>query len=72
MYVHKDHLRKGVGSRLIEVAEDSLEKGGCKEISIESTITAKGFYEKEGYKFIKKSIYKEDGTPIYNMLKKLP
>src|SRR3989344_2270005 len=49
MYVHKDHLRKGVGSRLLEVAEASLLKQGCKEINIESTVTAKEFYEKNGY-----------------------
>lgn len=26
LYVHKDHLRKGVGSRLVAVAEQSLQK----------------------------------------------
>ena len=43
LYVHKDHLRKGVGSHLLKVAEDSLMRRGCKEITIESTITAKAF-----------------------------
>src|SRR3989338_4302179 len=68
MYVHKDHLRKGVGSRLLEVAEDSLEKQGCKKISIESTVTAKDFYEKNGYKIMKKTLYKgKKKQPIYRM-----
>jgi len=72
IYVHKDHLRKGVGSRLLKVAEDSLKKLGCKEIHIESTITAKDFYEKNGYKVIKKDFHNGDkNAPIYKMTKKL-
>ena len=37
MYVHPDHLRKGVGSRLLKVAEESLKKQGCQEISHSSS-----------------------------------
>ena len=29
IYVHKDHLRKSVGSQLLEVAENSLKKMDC-------------------------------------------
>ncbi|HCI03743.1 MAG: GNAT family N-acetyltransferase [Candidatus Pacebacteria bacterium] len=71
IYVHKNYLRKGVGSRLLEVAEASLEKLGCKEIRIESTITAKDFYKIRGYRVTKKTTFKEDGTTIFKMLKKL-
>lgn len=72
MYVHKDHLRKGGGSRLLEVAEASLKKQGCEEVHIESTVTAKDFYEKNGYKVLEKTLYKENAKePIYKMAKKL-
>ncbi|NOS67663.1 MAG: GNAT family N-acetyltransferase [Candidatus Peribacteraceae bacterium] len=72
MYVHKDHLRKGVGSCLLEIAENSLKKQGCKKIHIESTVTAKDFYEKNGYKVIEKALYKGNmDEPIYKMTKKL-
>lgn len=71
IYVHKDHLRKGVGTRLLEVAETSLAKDGFTEIHIESTITAKDFYEKNGYEVIQKSLHKEDKATIYKMLKNL-
>jgi putative acetyltransferase len=53
MYVHKNHLREGIGSQLLEVAENSLRQQGCKEVQIESTITAKSFYENNGYELIK-------------------
>ena len=70
IYVHKDYLRRGVGSRLLETAEASLKKQGCKKIHIESTITAKDFYKKNGYKIIKKTFYKGDEKVlIYEMLK---
>ncbi|MDO8649159.1 MAG: GNAT family N-acetyltransferase [Candidatus Peregrinibacteria bacterium] len=72
MYVHKEHLRKGVGSRLLEVAEASLKKQGCKEIHIESTVTAKDFYEKNGYIVLEKTLYKGNTKePIYKMEKRL-
>ena len=72
IYVHKDYLRKGVGSRLIGIAEDSLIKQGCKEIKIESTITAKNFYEKNGYKSTKKTLCTVvRGSTVFIMCKKV-
>lgn len=72
IYVHKDYLRKGVGSRLLEIAEASLEKQGCKKISIKSTITAKAFYAAQGYKIIRKTVHKRiKNAPTYKMFKKL-
>jgi putative acetyltransferase len=71
IYVHKNHLRKGVGSRLLEVAEASLAKRGCKEIRIESTVTAKKFYEENGYRVIQKALHQADKAPVYKMLRTL-
>ncbi|MBI3418888.1 MAG: GNAT family N-acetyltransferase [Proteobacteria bacterium] len=71
IYVHKDYLRKEIGSRLLAIAEASLEKQGFKKIVVKSTVTAKAFYEKHGYKVIRKALHKEDRAPIYKMLKKI-
>ena len=72
IYVHKDYLGKGIGSRLLEVAEASLRKQGRTEIRLESTITAKGFYAAKGYRVIRKAAYGESANePIYKMVKKL-
>jgi putative acetyltransferase len=55
LYIHKDFQGKGIGKKLLKKAEDSMKKIGCKIIKIISTITAKTFYQKNGYKVIKKS-----------------
>jgi putative acetyltransferase len=72
VYVHKDHLRKGVGSRLLTVAEDSLREQGCLKIRIESTVTAKEFYEINGYEVNERTTYNgEENAPVYVMSKKI-
>lgn len=74
LYVHKDYVGKGIGARLLKVAEDSLKKLGFKKTTLESTVTAKDFYEKHGYKVVKKAFHpiKNKKLPIFIMSKKLP
>jgi len=64
LYVHKDHLGKQVGTKLLKKAEDSMKKMGFKEIKMEATVTAKPFYEKKGYKVIKQSFHKIEDKKI--------
>jgi putative acetyltransferase len=72
IYVHKDCLGTGIGSRLLEVAEASLQKQGCTEIRLESTITARDFYVARGYKVVRKAGYGGNAKePVYKMLKRL-
>ena len=72
IYVHKDRLGAGIGSRLLAVAEESLKKLGCKRITLDSTVTAKGFYAAKGYRIVKKDTYGEnEREPVYKMLKTL-
>jgi putative acetyltransferase len=49
LYVQKKHQKHGIGSKLLEKAEDSLRKMNFKKITLKATITAKSFYEKRGY-----------------------
>lgn len=70
VYVHKDHLRKGVGSRLLKVAEESLKEHGCHHIRVDSTITARAFYESHGYTVMERTTYDGDEhAPVYTMAK---
>jgi putative acetyltransferase len=72
LYVHKDHLRKGIGSRLLAAAEASLKTLGFAEVTLEATITATGFYAANGYKQIRRAGYHGDpAEPVFKMRKRL-
>ncbi len=73
LYIHKDFINRGIGSRLLKTAEESLKKSGCKKILIKASITAKDFYKKHGYRVIKKSFHQMDNIklPIIIMVKKI-
>lgn len=73
LYVHKNYIGKGIGSRLIKIAEDSLGKMEYKKVILKSTITAKEFYKKQGYKTLKKDLHtiNDKKLEIFVMTKKL-
>lgn len=63
LFVHKDYQKKGIGSRLLDTAENDLKKLGCKRITLgayspnyffpgidnENYPEAKTFFEGKGY-----------------------
>ena len=73
LYVHKDFQGKGVGKNLLETAESSMKKLGCQKITIMSTLSAKTFYENNGYKAIKKGSHQieDKKVDVFNMTKKI-
>ena len=72
IYVHKSCLRRGIGLRLLEAAEASLRKLGCKDVRLESTPSARAFYAARGYRLIRKAAHGGDpNAPVYRMRKAL-
>ena len=74
VYVHKDYIGKGVGSMLIRKIEELGRIMGVKKFEFEGSVTAKLFYEKHGYKALKKAIHIVGGKlpmPVYIMRKML-
>ena len=56
-YIHPNDVGKGLGRMLFEVTEkDMLENSRTSTCEISSSLTAKSFYEKMGFKPIKKYI----------------
>ena len=53
LYVHKNHQGKKVASNLINALENYIFKKGVKSIITDASITAKPFFEKNGYEVIK-------------------
>ncbi|MGL5417683.1 MAG: GNAT family N-acetyltransferase [Clostridium sp.] len=64
LYVHKDYIGKGIGSAIC----DELEKKCGKKITTHASITAKPFFEKRGYKVIKKQSVVREGISLTNFI----
>lgn len=68
LYVHRDYQGRGTASALC----DRLEKHINGDITVHSSITAKPFFERRGYRAVKKQRVLRNGVPLTNfvMLKK--
>lgn len=53
LFVHKDYQRVGVGSLLLSAMEKRAREYGVAEITSEVSLTARPFFEENGYKVIK-------------------
>ncbi len=49
LYVHKDLLRKRIATRLLEEIEREAKRRGAQRLWTESSITAKKFFERQGF-----------------------
>lgn len=72
-YVNPRYHGKGIGKKLYLYLEKLIKKKGFVTIFVLSSLPAKGFYEKCGFKLIKKFTNNHDGLMIdeYLMKKKL-
>lgn len=62
LYVHKDFQSKGVATALC----DALESAVNGRVFVHSSITAKPFFEKRGYKTVKKQSVERKGLFLTN------
>lgn len=67
LYVHKDHQREGIASRLC----DKLEAHVSGNIRTHASITAKPFFQNRGYKIIKEQQVERRGIPLTNFVMEL-
>lgn len=58
VYVTGIAARTGVGSALLEVLESRAKELGLKKLVLHSSITARPFYEKKGYKNLGPSLHR--------------
>ncbi len=68
IYMHKDWIGKGLGTKLLSKLEADARKIGAKVFRFSSSITAKPFYESKGYYLLspKKEIHRYvKGKPFY-------
>jgi len=74
LYVKPDFSGKGLGEKLLQKAEQDAKENGLDYLWCESTVTAKDFYQKQGYKITEETTHElEKGIEMktYKMEKEL-
>lgn len=73
LYVHKDHQREGIGSALLAQLEKTANELELTEINVQSSITAKPFFEAHGFKLTGQKYKLVNDVPFMNaiMVKKI-
>lgn len=66
MYVHKDYQKQGVASLLYKEMEEFAHTNHLTKITSEVSITAKGFFEKLGFKTIEEQKRKANQLYLTN------
>lgn len=73
IYVHKDHQRQGIGNALLAQLEKTANELELNEINVQSSITAKPFFEAHGFKVMGQKYKLVNDVPFMNaiMVKKI-
>jgi GNAT superfamily N-acetyltransferase len=70
MFVHPDHVSRGIASRLLKRIEKTAESMGMERLRAHAAIGAVGFYKKSGYRIVKKVHFRKYGD-TWRVTKKL-
>ena len=74
LYVRKDAVGRGVGRRLYEAVEREARDQGLGWIFTEASITARPFFEQQGFRVVREQMVSRRGVSMTNfvMEKELP
>lgn len=65
LYIRKDHQREGIASCLCDALERAAK---TKTVTTHASITAKGFFEKRGYRVLKEQQVERYGVLLTNFV----
>lgn len=68
LYVHKDHQRKGIARALCDGLERSAKEEGVERMRVHASITARGFFEKRGWRMVKAQQVERKGVRLTNFV----
>lgn len=68
VFVKSSHVRKGIGTNLMNFIENYARKKGLKKVHLWSAEKARGFYEKLSYKLVRKVKYPYKGARNVNFV----
>ncbi len=66
MYVHHNHLRRGIANLLMDALEKKASSHHLKELYSNVSKTAKPFFEKRGFQVVKENWIEIEGVSISN------
>ena len=69
LFVEPELQQAGIGARLVAHLEAHARKAGVRELKLSSSLTARGFYERLGYRLIQPE--EHDGVSTFLMAKML-
>ena len=74
LYVRKDAVGRGVGRRLYEAVEREARGQGLGWIFTEASITARPFFEQQGFRVVREQMVSRRGVSMTNLVmeKELP
>ncbi|MDD1012698.1 GNAT family N-acetyltransferase [Pseudomonas rubra] len=64
LFICGDGARRGIGSRLLEVAIEHLRNGGAQSAYLEATLTAEPFYARHGFQKIGEGTFSRGNSPV--------
>lgn len=68
LFVHKDYQRIGIATRIVNEIEKYAKESRLEIITTHSSITAKAFFEKQGYKVLREQTVKRKGQLLINFI----
>ena len=68
LYVHKDHQRKGIARALCDGLEQGAKGEGVTRMTVHASITARGFFEKRGWRVVKEQQVERKGILLTNFV----
>lgn len=68
MFVHKDFQGQGLGTLLLEDAENYALERGAARITSEVSITARSFFERRGYRVIRQQLRRAKNLLLINFV----
>jgi GNAT superfamily N-acetyltransferase len=74
LYVHPQHVRRGIGRRLLDALEAEARAAGVSEVVLQSTLNAVPFYARCGFTVLGEAMHALPGgaeLPCVRMAKKL-